>query len=84
MSDEEKKRLGFEVKDDGSFWMTVKDWVDEFEVLTICALPGMDLEDEDGHFTEEYAAKPTSSILIFFLEKKLNVTRELLEHLLLE
>ncbi|CBY33530.1 unnamed protein product [Oikopleura dioica] len=53
VSEEEKNRLGFEVKDDGSFWMTVKDWVDEFEVLTICALPGMDLEDEDGHFTEE-------------------------------
>jgi hypothetical protein len=34
--------------------MTVKDWVDEFEILTICALPGMDLEDEDGYFTEEY------------------------------
>ena len=55
VSEEEKKRLGFEDKDDGSFWMKIKDWVDEFEILTICALPGMDLEDEDGKFTEEYA-----------------------------
>ena len=53
VSDEQKKALDIEDKDDGSFWMTFKDWVDEFEVLTICALPGMDLEDEDGHFTEE-------------------------------
>ena len=75
VSEEEKKRLGFEVKDDGSFWMTVKDWVDEFEILTICALPGMDLEDEDGHFTEEYTGKPNFCSK-YISEKKLNGTRE--------
>ena len=58
---EEKKRLGFEDQAAGSFWMTLKDWVDEFELLTICALPGMDLEDEDGNFTEEYAGTPVFS-----------------------
>ncbi|CAG5104363.1 Oidioi.mRNA.OKI2018_I69.chr1.g1216.t1.cds [Oikopleura dioica] len=50
----EKKRLKMDqAADDGAFWMTFKDWVDEFEILTICALPGLDLEDEDGKITKE-------------------------------
>lgn len=50
----EKRRLKMDqAADDGAFWMTFKDWVDEFEILTICALPGLDLEDEDGKITKE-------------------------------
>ena len=31
----EKKRIGFEKKDDGAFWMTFEDWLKEFEVFNI-------------------------------------------------
>ena len=44
----EKKRIGFENKDDGSFWMTFEDWVKEFEIFNFCALPELDSNRDDG------------------------------------
>lgn len=38
----EKKRIGFENKDDGSFWMSFDDWLKEFEIFNFCALPELD------------------------------------------
>ena len=38
VSDEEKTRIGYEDTDDGGFWMSWEDWLDEFEMFTICLL----------------------------------------------
>ena len=53
VSDEEKKRMGVVNSNDGTFWMELGDWIDEFEYLAICALPGLDVNDEDGDISEE-------------------------------
>ena len=37
-----------EASEDGAFWMELSDWITEFESISICALPGLDLDDEDG------------------------------------
>ena len=42
----EKNRIGYEDKDDGGFWMGFQDWIDEFELCTICLLPGLDPEED--------------------------------------
>jgi hypothetical protein len=34
---------------DGAFWMSFKDWVDEFEMFTICILPDEDFESDRDH-----------------------------------
>lgn len=44
-----------QASDDGAFWMDLRDWVDEFENLAICALPGLDINDPDGIISEEYS-----------------------------
>ena len=46
--DEEKERIDYTNKDDGGFWMCFKDWVDEFEMFTICMLPRLDPDDTEG------------------------------------
>ena len=46
--DEEKERINYTDKDDGGFWMSFKDWVDEFEMFTICMLPRLDPDDVQG------------------------------------
>jgi len=46
--DEEKERIDYTNKDDGGFWMCFKDWVDEFEMFTICMLPRLDPDDNDA------------------------------------
>lgn len=38
VSDEEKNRIGYNNKNDGSFWMTFQDWINEFELCTICIM----------------------------------------------
>ena len=42
VSDEEKERIGFEATDDGGFYMSFEDWINEFEMFTIC----------ESHFAE--------------------------------
>ena len=39
VSEDEKNRIGYTNENDGSFWMTFKDWVNEFELCTICIMP---------------------------------------------
>lgn len=50
VSDDEKARLGYEDKDDGGFWMSFKDWVDEFEMVTVCLLQA---EEHGEHCVSE-------------------------------
>ena len=38
VSAEEKARIGYANKDDGGFYMSFRDWLDEFEMFTICLL----------------------------------------------
>ena len=54
-----------QASDDGAFWMDLRDWVDEFENLAICALPGLDINDPDGIITEEYILYSFEKIFIF-------------------
>ncbi|CAG5110499.1 Oidioi.mRNA.OKI2018_I69.chr2.g4898.t1.cds [Oikopleura dioica] len=51
----EKKRIGFTKANDGAFWMSYEDWLKELEIFNFCALPGLDINDEDGIFTKEEA-----------------------------
>ena len=39
VSADEKERIRYTNVDDGGFWMTFNDWIDEFELCTICIMP---------------------------------------------
>lgn len=45
VADEVRESINID-KEDGAFWMSFEDWVDEFEVATICFLPTKDLRFE--------------------------------------
>lgn len=65
VSDEEKERIKYEDKDDGGFWMSFKDWIDEFEMFTICMLPRLDPDDEDVVNEDEARARDRRVIGVF-------------------
>ena len=51
--DEEKDRINYTNKDDGGFWMSFKDYVDEFEWFTICILPRLDPDGTGDEMSEQ-------------------------------
>lgn len=64
----EKERIKYENKDDGGFWMSFQDWVDEFEMFTICMLPRLDPDDEDaGSMAEEEALNRDHRVIGTFI-----------------
>ncbi|KAL8619657.1 hypothetical protein ACOMHN_019712 [Nucella lapillus] len=47
ISDDEKEELGLKKDDDGEFWMSFKDFTQEFQKLEICNLGPDSLDEED-------------------------------------
>lgn len=65
VSEEEKERIGYEDKDDGGFWMSFKDWIEEFEMFTLCMLPRLDPDDEDVPNEDEAKLRDRRVIGVF-------------------
>ena len=49
VTEEEKERIGYENKNDGGFWMTFDDWIDEFDDIQLCILPKVNLLNKNSN-----------------------------------